>query len=418
MPITAVPQYDPASVYQPVVYKCEFQIAQPDSVAYAQYDIIIDAVTIATDKKSPDNIINNGGGSFTYQFEIDIQAFLQRYLAPNRDKSSMFGALSGLSYVTNTDAFGDIQIVVRYGIKGADGLISLFPISEPTILTQAAIAKRQNGEPRSLDGFISPQILFLTNSPEPVITAPGCASFLSFYNNQASLDCLRVTLLDASGSVVSTHYAAQAGTATDQNTAGVGYQNIEGSLASEWYNGDDKPLLNTAASYLVDFGDVTVDINGAVLSYTQLTEQKLFEIDEGCGKKLKLFWLNDLGGVDNYELPFVSLDVAINSASFEKPLAWDAGAVSPHAEYDHGRLRNNITASRSYKIETKLEPSKAKWLRELLTSAEVYIVNPDDEAELWRVYPEPNTYTERVGRGLINLSFDLALSQDLITHRV
>jgi hypothetical protein len=149
-----------------------------------------------------------------------------------------------------------------------------------------------------------------------------------------------------------------------------------------------------------------------------LSEQVLYEIDNICGKKLKLLWLNDLGGVDDYALPFVNLAAVVNSDTFEKPLAWDAGSATPHAQYDYGRLRNNITAQRKYTIETQVKPSVAKWLRELLTSAEIYIVNPDDATELWRVFPDPNTYTERVGFGLVPISFDLNLSQDYVVHRV
>jgi hypothetical protein len=122
--------------------------------------------------------------------------------------------------------------------------------------------------------------------------------------------------------------------------------------------------------------------------------------------------------VDDYALPFVALSAVVSSERFEKPLAWDAGAASPHAQYDHGRLRNNLSANRVYRVETRVASNTAEYLRALITSAEIYIVNPDDEAELWRVFPSDLTYVERVGFGLVNIGFDLNLSQDYVLHRV
>lgn len=413
MPITALPQFNPASVYQPVVYTCQFSIAAPQSIAYVEYEIFYNGTSIAIDTKSPDVILGT-----TYFFEIDISAFLQRALAPNKDKSSMFGDLSGLFVGTNLDAFGDINIIVKYAVEDEFGIIGNPTFTENTLVQQASIATRQNGELRSLDQFITPQIKFLTKRPE-FKTSEGCASFLSFYNNQPTLNGFRLIALDSSGGVLSTNYS-NFGTynSLDQMTVGVGYDNIEGSASNEWLNGDDKPDLSAASSYLIDFGEITTDINDAVTGYTVFTEQVLYEIDNVCSKKLKLLWLNDLGGVDDYYLPFVALSAVVGSETFEKPLAWDAGSATPHAQYDYGRLRNNITAQRKYTVETRVAPNIAKWLRSLLSSAEIYLINPDDSSELWRVFPDPNNYVEAVGFGLVSIGFDLNLSQNYVVHRV
>jgi len=413
MPITALPQFNPASVYQPVIYTCQFSIAAPQSIAYVQYEIFYNGTSIALDTKSPDSIVGT-----TYFFVIDISAFLQRALAPNREKSSMFGDLSGLFVGTNLDAFGDINIVVKYAVEDEFGIIGDPTFEENTLVQQASIAKRQNGELRSLDQFITPQIKFLTKRPD-FKTSPGCSSFLSFYNNQPTLNGFRLIALDANGATINTHYSTF-GTyqSLEQMTAGVGYENIDQSLATDWLNGDDKPILSAADSYLIDFGEITADLSGIVSAYTPFTEQVLYEIDPVCSKKLKLLWLNDLGGVDDYYLPFVALSAVVGSDTFEKPLAWDAGSATPHAQYDYGRLRNNITAERKYTIETRVAPNIAKWLRGLLTSAEIYLINPEDATELWRVFPDPNNYVEAVGFGLVSIGFDLNLSQDYVVHRV
>ncbi len=412
MPITALPQFDPASVYQPVVYKTQFGLAAPESVAYIEVTIRYNGVTIAVDNKRPSSIVGT-----TYFFEVDISAYLQRALAPNQDKSSMFGDLSGLNYSQNNDAFGDIEVQFKYAIQNEFGIIGDPTFTETSLVQKASIAIRQNGDERDLDAYTTTLLPFLTNRTES-ITSPGCASFLSFYNYEPAINGMRLIALDSSGAVINTHYTFGTFTSIKQNTAAVGYENIDASLATDWLNGDDKPILSAAASYLIDFGDITADISGIVSAYTPYTQQALYEIDQICSKKLKLFWLNELGGVDDYALPFVALSAVVSSERFEKPLAWDAGAASPHAQYDHGRLRNNLSANRVYRVETRVASNTAEYLRALITSAEIYIVNPDDEAELWRVFPSDLTYVERVGFGLVNIGFDLNLSQDYVLHRV
>jgi hypothetical protein len=329
----------------------------------------------------------------------------------------MFGDLSGLNYSQNNDAFGDIEVQFKYAIQNEFGIIGDPTFTETSLVQKASIAIRQNGDERDLDAYTTTLLPFLTNRTES-ITSPGCASFLSFYNYEPAINGMRLIALDSSGAVINTHYTFGTFTSIKQNTAAVGYENIDASLATDWLNGDDKPILSAAASYLIDFGDITADISGIVSAYTPYTQQALYEIDQICSKKLKLFWLNELGGVDDYALPFVALSAVVSSERFEKPLAWDAGAASPHAQYDHGRLRNNLSANRVYRVETRVASNTAEYLRALITSAEIYIVNPDDEAELWRVFPSDLTYVERVGFGLVNIGFDLNLSQDYVLHRV
>jgi hypothetical protein len=58
-----------------------------------------------------------------------------------------------------------------------------------------------------------------------------------------------------------------------------------------------------------------------------------------------------------------------------------------------------------------------EWLRDLYHSAEVYIENPDSSGNYWRVYVIPGTFTE-AKRGIVEMEFELQISQDIVTHRV
>jgi hypothetical protein len=95
---------------------------------------------------------------------------------------------------------------------------------------------------------------------------------LSFYNDQPTLNGFRLIALDSSGAVINTHYSTFGTYQTvQQMTVGVGYENIDQSLATDWLNGDDKPILSAADSYLIDFGEITADLSGIVSAYTPLS---------------------------------------------------------------------------------------------------------------------------------------------------
>ena len=89
MPIVQQPQYNPTSIYQPVVYEVKLATANPNEVKYCQYTINVDGVAIAKDRKEYYKTVNLGLGVFEYYFLIDVQSFLQRYYAPNKDKRAV-----------------------------------------------------------------------------------------------------------------------------------------------------------------------------------------------------------------------------------------------------------------------------------------------------------------------------------------
>ena len=58
------------------------------------------------------------------------------------------------------------------------------------------------------------------------------------------------------------------------------------------------------------------------------------------------------------------------------------------------------------------------WIKELFYSVEVYMVNPNDSGEYWRVWLTDTEITEKRKVGLFQVDFTVNLSQDIITHRI
>ena len=62
--------------------------------------------------------------------------------------------------------------------------------------------------------------------------------------------------------------------------------------------------------------------------------------------------------------------------------------------------------------------SEMAWIKELFYSVEVYMINPNDSAEYWRVWIADTEITEKRKVGLFEVDFVVNLSQDIITHRI
>ena len=58
------------------------------------------------------------------------------------------------------------------------------------------------------------------------------------------------------------------------------------------------------------------------------------------------------------------------------------------------------------------------WIKDLFYSVEVYIENPEDNSQYWRVWLSDITVTEKKHPGLFEVTFTVNLSQDIVTHRI
>ena len=414
MPVVSNPQYNPTSAYQPIVYNV-FYTASPDIVKYCEFTIFVNGTEIATGRKSfyaSTPIF----GSVEYYFLIDIQEYLQRWLAPNRSKSSMFGTLGAASQIDNTDAYAEVYLEFRYLILSATtGKIYDSPTFDTSDNRIVDMATRQNGENRSFDEFIWTPLVtparFLTNAP---IQKNICRDGNEFVSFMSDWNWMRVQTYTSSFVLITDSYAPTGNSGNiGHTTVSVG---IDQLTAISWFNAVN-PSFVGAEYYVITFG-IGVITSPTTIIFVGNPIQKTYRIEDCCDKKLRFFWLNHLGGVDNYNFCFTELKQNVSAKVFEKALGWSNLAEPPHSQSDFGKALTTIQASRQYSISDKLKNTDLLWVKDLFNSAEIYIQNPDLSDEYWRVYVVAATFVERVNKGVVNVAFDIYISQDIVTHRI
>ncbi len=408
MPVVSNPIYNPTSAYQPILYNV-FYTATPDIVKYCEFKVFVNGTSIGIGRKVY-YATNAAFGSVEYYFDIDIQEYLQRWLAPNRNKSSMFGALGAATQVDNIDAYADVYVEFRYLILSATtGKIYEAPSFDTSDIRVVDMATRQNGEARSFSEFIwtppSVPARFLSNMP---IQQSICRNGNAFISFMSGWNWMRLQTFNSSGIQITDSYAPTGGSTTvGHTTVGAGIAQLQNVV---WFNGMN-PNFTGAVFYGITFG-VGIIATPTTIFFIGNQIQKLYKIEDCCSKKLKLFWLNRLGGVDNFDFCYTDLQQKTESQVFEKALSW------PHLQSDFGKSATNIKAERSYAIQDKVKNLDMDWLRELFASAEIYIQNPDGSLQYWRVTIPPASFLEKKNKGVVDIEFEVLISQDVVTHRI
>jgi len=381
MPITAQPLYDPLPSGRPVVFRSFFTAIAPDTIENCVVTLLYNGAPVATWRKKSFGIAATIPGLVDFLFEVDVARVIRDLQSPNSPsqqiKSTMFGELGTAGNSINLDAHGTAQVQILYerrnGTTGALELVTVTP--EVSSLYNVFLATRQHLEPMNLGEFVGIPFVqfgkFLTNSPEVQEICEDENHFLSFLSGW---NYARVRLLDASGAIVSTHFFATGGILNQQTTIGVGVPNLNNQTFFISPPNFANPLV---VSYQIDAG-LGVPIGGPALLFTPNSNVLTFSLKRGCcnNRRARFHWLNLLGGVDSYTFQSVKIrKYNTNSGKATKPLAWDVtNATSPHNSADKGSLKVDSRAVESFEVSSKLLKNPvAFWLKELLSSSEVYI---------------------------------------------
>jgi hypothetical protein len=315
--------------------------------------------------------------------------------------------------VNNTDSFLEFEVSFKYEYRNnATGKIEIYPATDYSGLQYACITTRQNGEDMSLDDFLGVPLVttakrFLTNSPTSRKIQQDENIFLSFLSQWNQI---RIETFDSTGTLINTAYLATLGGLPDEmHTIGVGKPQLQAIPAGTFFGGL-APDFTNCAYYTITAG-LGINLFSAMLFFIN-SEIHTYTFDDACHKQLSLYWLNSLGGVDNYDFTFTELAIGVTSELFQKPLNW------PHTQDDYGRARTNIQASKGYRCTKLVTNAEMAWLKDLFYSVEVYVVNPNDSSEYWRCWISDQDVIEKKNPGLFTIEFTLNLSQDIITHRI
>jgi len=149
-----------------------------------------------------------------------------------------------------------------------------------------------------------------------------------------------------------------------------------------------------------------------------ITEYFTYTLIKDCGsrKKLRLHYMNYLGGTDSYKFDGTKdFFIKTESSVTEKALGWVIGSLDPHLISDVGKSKFRSKARQFYKLKSKiLTITEAEWLKELLSSPKVYA---DINGEFVPVIVEDGEFKIFGDKGKIQLEITVSLANDLIIQR-
>jgi len=344
-----------------------------------------------------------------YYFEIDIQKFCQETLAPFAQRPSTFLPKGYGGAISFNDIQGTYNIRIEYEyIDLVTGLLrdDLWSIDLPpdVLVIPATLQHTEvmnlvayNGTPGLGDG------LFLTHSARNLELTRSDDAFLTAYGS--------------AGFVVITYDSAGVITSTSEYLMDISYTRHIGTI-------------NTSVESLQTYTPLTgvPDYGPSLASYkiafmqpfpTELiTEYFTYTLIKDCGsrKKLRLHYMNYLGGTDSYTFDGAKdFFIKTESSVTEKALGWVIGSLDPHLISDVGKSKFRSKARQFYKLKSKiLTITEAEWLKQLLSSPKVYA---DINGEFVPVIVEDGEFKIFGDKGKIQLEITVSLANDLIIQR-
>jgi len=358
--------------------------------------VVVDLATVTSIRKSPSYVL----GGTNYYFEFDVAKILQTNSAPNpTQKTTTFYNTNNASYnVLNSDCHTSVGLIITYYyIDSMTGLLTQLTAGSPPVAVidtigsgyYATIGTRQTLEYMGLDSYaIDYPVVggvydryFLTNLPSVYPTAstktdnpiPICATdnLTMSYIPAATTNALRVVVYDQNQTVVGSagFISITPNSTLTPRTIGAGIQQL---LATTMTPANPMTAIQTGYYYSIQAGNLV-----APSTFTLQGVKYMFKVVDCCANKVRLHWLNRLGGSDSYTFTnYKKISVTNNSSTAQKPLSWSPILPST-TTYDKGRFKIQQTALKQYEAESVFyDVSWGEWLSELISSPEVYMETP------------------------------------------
>jgi hypothetical protein len=397
MPVVYTPPYAPNSQYRPNVF-VTYQTGIPNPLVLAIASIVVDSVVVTTIRKPPAYTV--GGGPIDYYFEFDVSKVLQTVSAPNaKIITSVFPKDLNQSYnVLNSDCHTSVGLIISYYYIDpvTNTLTQLMSSGSPVIDIigsgyYATIGTRQTLDYMGLDNYVidyptlpniydkywltklpyvAPQAVTKTNNP---ILICKTDNLNMSYIPTAGTNALRVIIYDANQSIVDSGFVTMTPNSTlTPRSIGVGLP----QLSQFTFSNALMPLLLAALPvgyyYSIQVGNLI-----APSAFTLQGVKYMFKMVDCCANKVRLHWLNRLGGSDAYTFTNKKTVLESNSSEIaQKMQTWIQGSPSVYT-WDKGRYKIQQTVLKEYEVESSFyDVSWGEWLAELLSSPEVYMETP------------------------------------------
>ena len=400
MPVLYTPPYAPNSQYRPNLFVTYQPSANPLVLAIAS--VGVDLSTVTTIRKPPAYTV--GSAPINYYFEFDVSKILQTVSAPNpKTITSVFAKDLNVAYNSiNNDCHTQVGLIISYFyIDPVTNLLTqLMSGSSPVLDTItsgyfATIGTRQTGEYMGLNSYamafptlpnvydkyfltnlpsVNPQAAVKTNNPIPICNGDNLTMS---YIPDASTNAIRIIIYDTNqdfvnpAGFITTPTIAPNSTLTPR-TFGAGIVQLAALI---------QPTDATFAARLLALkpGEYySVQVGNLIMAgFIPQGVKYMFKVVDCCANKVRLHWLNRLGGSDAYTFTNKKIVSESNSSTLaQKAQSWILTAPSSYS-FDKGRFKIQQTATKEYEVEsTFYDVSWGEWLAELLSSPEVYMETP------------------------------------------
>jgi len=386
------PPYLPNSMYRPNYFVTFQPSANP--LVLAKATVFVDGNLVTELYKPP--AYTQGAAPINYYFEFDVAKILQSVSAPNpTDISKPFPKYLNAVYdVLCSDCHTDVALIIGYWYRDpvTNDLTPLTTGAPPVQVTDiipfgtySVIGTRQTLDYMGMDAYAIdyPTVggvyekYFLTNLPyvyptaatktnNPIPICPTDNLNMAFIPT-SSTNAVRVVVYDQNQTIFGAagYIPITPNSTFTPRSIGVGMQQLDpifggfAVLPIGWY-------------YSIQAGNLI----GA--AFTLQSVKYTFKIVDCCANKVRLHWLNRLGGVDAYT--FTNKKTVFEntkSDQAQKPQSFNYANTPPTTTYDKGRFKIQQVVNKSYEIEsTFYNSSWGAWIAELISSPEVYIETP------------------------------------------
>ena len=437
MAVFYTPPYLPNSMYRPNYYVTSQPSANPLVLARAL--VFVDLVFVTELYKPPAYTV--GSAPTNYYFEFDVAKVLQTLSAPNpTDISRPFPKFLNAAYdVLCTDCQTDTALLVYYSYRDpvTNDLTPLTTGSPPVPVVDvipvgnySVIGCRQTLDFIGMNAYAIDyptvggvyQKYFLTNLPYVYPTAstttnnpiPICRSdnLNMTYIPTSGTNAIRVVLYnDAQVVQGSAGYITVAPNTTfTPRSIGVGIPQLSLTTFTPSTFPIGLPAIPNGWYYSIQAGNLIGT------SFTLQSVKYMFQIVDCCANKIRLHWLNRLGGVDAYTFTNKkTVFESTNSDQAQKPQSFNYANTPPTTTYDKGRFKIQQVVNKSYEVEsTFYDAFWGSWIAELLSSPEVYMETPSG---LVAVIIEDSQIKIEETNELVNVTLTIVEANEISTQQ-
>jgi len=307
-----------------------------------------------------------------YTFYIDVQSPIQRYLLPRTDyvaASTIFPAQSGFTATVAADAYANYSVDAYLEYRNSVGLLETSGSGETSSTLYAFAAKRPANDITMTDYYQQS-----TATPFKWLTDGASAQDIG----QSEPAAVCAARKGWQYILLKFYDSAGFNSSASQNTFSAGPNPTMISIDAGTAN------LEGESGMPADFSDITyytIELGNA--SGDAYSEAWRFDVVTRCADAYRFYWLNSLGGVDQYTFEGQIIKQHEHDGQIgeiNQPIPTDSDL--------EGIIKTGIESRIKYKFKVVIDQTTADWVRNMFISPEVYM---ELDGSLWLVTVEPGS---------------------------